>query len=94
MGYDEYTGAKKNQDYYYPLMYPGRNSPLTIYYAKGNKSSYQKLIGSNSISTKDRIIFTHLSPSGDNRFLAYQYNINGSDWEEIKIVGFKKKTLF
>jgi len=94
MEYDEYTETKKNQDYYYRLMYPGRNSPLTIYYAKGNKSSYQKLIGPNSISTKDRIIFTRLTPSGDDRFLAYQYNRNCSDWKEIKIVGIKKRRFF
>ncbi len=94
MEYDKYTESKKNQDYYYTLMYPGRNSPLSIYYAKGNKSSYQKLIGPNSISTKDRIIFTHLTPSDDDRFLAYQYNRNGSDWKEIKIVGIKKRHFF
>jgi prolyl oligopeptidase len=94
MEFDSYTANKKDQEYYYKLMFPGRNSPLSIYYTKGNKTSYQKLIGPNSISTKDRIIFTHLDPSYDNRFLAYQYNRNGSDWKEIKIVGIKKRHFF
>ena len=94
MEYDYKEETKKNKDYYYSLMYPGRNSPLTIYYAKGNKSSYQKLIGPNSISKEDRIIFTKLTPSNNDHFLAYQYNRNGSDWEEIKIVGVKKRYFF
>jgi len=94
MEYDSYTENKKNQEYYYKLMYPGRDSPLSIYYTKGNKSSYQLLLGPNSISNKDRIIFTHLDPSDDDRFLAYQYNRNGSDWKEIKIVGIKKRHFF
>ena len=94
MEYDSYTANKKDQKYYYKLMFPGRNSPLSIYYTKGNKKSYQKLIGPNSISTKDRIIFTHLDPSYDDRFLAYQYNRNGSDWKEIRIVGIKRRHFF
>jgi len=94
MELDSYTANKKDQEYYYQLMYPGRNSPLSIYYTKGNKTSYQKLIGPNSISTKDRINFTELTPSPDDHFLAYQYNRNGSDWEEIKIVGIKNRYFF
>ncbi|WP_339342477.1 prolyl oligopeptidase family serine peptidase [uncultured Polaribacter sp.] len=94
MQLEAYTEVKKNQEYYYKLIYPGRNSPASIYYTKGNKTSYQKLIGPNSISTKDRINFTRLTPSYDDHFLAYQYNRNGSDWKEIKIVGIKNRHFF
>ena len=94
MQLEVYTETKKNQEYYYKLIYPGRNSPPSIYYTKGNKTSYQKLIGPNSISTKDRINFTRLTPSYDDHFLAYQYNRNGSDWKEIKIVGIKNRHFF
>ena len=94
MNYDSYKQHKKNYDYYYRLMFAGRNSPLTIYYTKGNKTSFEKLVGPKSISKKDQINFTRLRPSYDNRFLAYQYNRNGSDWEEIKIVGIKKRRFF
>lgn len=94
MDFDNRISSKKNNKVFYKLMYPGRNSSLAIYYAKGNKSSYEKLIGPKSISRKDRIVFTKLTPSGDDRFLAYQYNRNGSDWKEIKIVGIKKRHFF
>jgi len=94
MNYDTYTADKDNDKMYYTLMYPGRNSLPNIYYTKGNNTSFEKLIGPSSISTKDRIIFTHLTPSHNDRFLAYQYNRNGSDWEEIKIVGVKKRHYF
>lgn len=94
MSYDNFSAAKRNNKIYYRLMYPGRNAPLAIYYAKGNKSSFKRLVESNSISKRDRIIFTDLTPSFDDRFLAYQYNRNGSDWEEIKIVGIKNRHFF
>lgn len=94
MDYDEFSVSKSNNKMYYSLMYPGRNSLPNIYYKKGNKSSFEKLIGPNSISTKDKIIFNGLKPSLDDRFLAYYYNRNGSDWKEIKIVGIKKRKFF
>jgi prolyl oligopeptidase len=94
MEYNNFIENKKNQEYYYKLMYPGRNSQASIYYKKGNKSSYQQLITPNAISKKDRIIFTNLNPSYGDHFLAYQYNRNGSDWKEIKIVGIKKRHFF
>ena len=94
MEYDDYKDAKKNSDIYYKILYPGRNSQPNIFIAEGNKSSFKKLIGPNSISGKDRIKFTYLTPSPDDRFLAYRYSRNGSDWEEIKIVGIKKRHFF
>ena len=94
MEFDSFTSAKKNNKIYYRLMFPGRNSPLNIYYRKGNKYSFEKLVGPSSISRKDRIIFTNLKPSADDRFLAYQYSRNGSDWKEIKIVGIKNRYFF
>lgn len=94
MDYDSHSSSKTNNNIYYRLMYPGKNSLPNIYYAKGNKSSFKKLVGPSSISTKDRIQFTGFKASFDDRFLAYHYNRNGSDWEEIKIVGIKKRRFF
>jgi len=94
MQYDDITLPKRNRNYYYRIMYPGENSPKAIYYSKGNYDSYQKLVSANSISGKDQIVFTNLIPSEDDRFLAYQYNRNGSDWKEIKIVQMKKRHYF
>ncbi|MBJ2174444.1 S9 family peptidase [Aureibaculum sp. A20] len=94
MNYDSLATVKKNNNFYYRLMYPSKNAPLSVYYAKGNTYNYNKLVDPSSISKKDRIIFTNLTPSADDRFLAYQYNRNGSDWKEIKIVGIKNRHFF
>lgn len=94
MDLDKNFSSERNHKIYYRLMYPGKNSQPNIYYKEVNKASYSKLIGPSSISKKDRITFTSLRPSHDDRFLAYQYNRNGSDWEEIKIVGIKKRVFF
>ncbi len=94
MDYEVKYKSKKNKNYQYSIMYPGRNSTANIYYKKGNKGSFEELINSETISTKDQINFTAITPSMGDRFLAYQYNRNGKDWEEIKIVGIKKRIYF
>ena len=94
MDFDINTSNITNDKMYYRILYPGKNSLPNIYLAKGNKSNFKKLIGPNSISSKDKIKFTGFTPSSDDRFLAYHYNRNGSDWKEIKIVGIKKRHFF
>ena len=94
MEYDNESTAIKNDKLYFTLMYPGANSEPCIYYSKGLKGGYERLISPSSISKKDQIIFTSLSPSKDGRFLAYQYNRNGSDWKELKIVQLKNRHYF
>ncbi|GGK52318.1 MULTISPECIES: prolyl oligopeptidase family serine peptidase [Flavobacteriaceae] len=94
MEYDKESKAIDNEKLYFTLMYPGADSKPCIYYSKGLKGGYERLISPNSISKKDDIIFTSLSPSKDGRFLAYQYNRNGSDWKELKIVQLKNRHYF
>jgi len=94
MEFDDDLLGVKNDKLYFTLMYPGENSEPCIYYSKGLKGGYERLISPSSISKKDNIFFTSLSPSIDGRFLAYQYNRNGSDWEELKIVQLKNRHYF
>ncbi len=94
MEYDSLTEPAKNDKLYFRLMYASANSTLSIYYSKGSRSEFEKIISSNSISNKDQIIFTDLTPSKNGRFLAYQYSRNGNDWKEIKIVQIKKRHYF
>lgn len=88
------TPIEKDNIVRYKLMYPGKNSPISIYYSKGIDFDFEKIVGPSSISAKDKITFKSLKPSYDDRFLAYQYSRNGSDWKEIKIVGIKKRYFF
>ena len=94
-GSDEEIDDKifKNK-YYYRIMYPGKDSPPAIYYKKGTRSSYERLISGSLISKKDYTDIGYYKASRGDNFLAYQYNRNGSDWNEIKIVGIKKRKFF
>lgn len=95
MDYDyEFKDILNNSKLYFKLFYRGKNTEPSIYYKKGIISDYVNLINPGSISHKDQIIFTDLTPSKDGRFLAYQYNRNGSDWKEIKIVQVKNRHYF
>jgi prolyl oligopeptidase len=94
MDYDNFKDINDNDKLYFSIMYPNIDSTPSIYYAKGINSSFERLIDPNSISTKDQIVFTDLTPSKNGRFLAYQYSRNGSDWKEIKIVQIKKRHYF
>ncbi|MBG7631670.1 MAG: S9 family peptidase, partial [Bacteroidetes bacterium] len=91
---DDFINPIRNDKLYFSLMYSGYNTTPSIYYSKGNQGGFEKIISPNSISRKDQIIFTDLTPSKNGRFLAYQYSRNGSDWKEIKIVQIKKRHYF
>jgi len=47
------------------------------------------LVDPNFISTKDNILLTNYAVSLDSKYLAYQFNRNGSDWGEIKVINIK-----
>jgi len=94
MDYENIKDIDNNDKLYFSIMYSNIDSTPSIYYAKGINSSFERLINPNSISTKDQIVFTDLTPSKNGRFLAYQYSRNGSDWKEIKIVQIKKRHYF
>ena len=80
--------------YYYRIMYPGVSSSPAVYFKKGTKGSYERLISGDLISKKDFIYINNYKPSRGDDFLAYQYSRNGSDRNEIKIVGIKKRKFF
>jgi len=94
MDYDSLIEPVKNDKLYFRLLYPSANSTPSIYYYSGSRGEFEKLISPNSISNRDKIIFTDLTPSINGRFLAYQYSRNGNDWKEIKIVQIKKRHYF
>ncbi|WP_298764449.1 prolyl oligopeptidase family serine peptidase [uncultured Polaribacter sp.] len=94
MDYDKKLKYELNNKMRFKIRHLKNNSLPSIYYAKGSKSEYKNLVAPNSISTKDRIIFTGFKPSRNDEYLAYHYNRNGSDWKEIKIIGIKKRRYF
>jgi len=79
---------------YFRIMYPGYNSPPAIYYKKGTKGGYNRLVSNSTISSKEPVFFNYYKSSMNDRFLAYQYSRSGSDWKEIRIVQINKRKYF
>ncbi len=78
-------------DVSFKLYYTGTNSSPSLFYKKGLAHDYSLLVNSNAISSKDRIRISSYRMSKNKDLLAYQYNRNGSDWTEIRIVRINKK---
>ena len=79
---------------YFRIMYSGYNSPPAIYYKKGTKGSYDRLVSNSTISSKEPVVFDYYKSSMNDRFLGYQYSKSGSDWKEIRIVQINKRKYF
>lgn len=73
-------------NYYFAMYYTSYQNTPSLFYRKGFRGKNKVLVNSESISAKDEIILQNYTTSKDNKFLAYQYNRNGSDWMEIKVV--------
>ena len=69
----------------------GTNSTRSLYLAKGQKGHWDILVNSDAIPGKGRIGISSYKISRNKNLVAYQYNRNGSDWKEIRIVKIHKR---
>ncbi len=74
-----------NHESNYRLFYDDDLSAPSIYYRERSFNDYRVLVDPKFISNSDRIVIENFAPSKDDRYLAYLYSRNGSDWREIKI---------
>jgi prolyl oligopeptidase len=89
-----YKGKEKyeyDDDVFFRLYFTGSSSSPSLFYRKGYAYDYSVLVNSNFISSKDHIGITYYKTSKNKNLLAYQYNRNGSDWKEIRVVKIDKK---
>lgn len=70
---------------YYRLFYNDEFGTPAIYHKTNSFNDYRLLVAPRQISSKDVITFQNFQPSKDDKYLAYQYSRNGSDWGEIRI---------
>jgi len=93
--YGEYKGRAKESysedDVLFRRYYTSTSSSPSLYYKKGEATDYSLLVNSNAISSKDRIGISYWETSKNKDLVAYQYNRNGSDWKEIRVVRINKK---
>lgn len=93
-----YTGKVLNKHpknkVYFRLFYNSNSSTPSLYYKMGIDDDYDMLVNTSNMSSRDDIEITHYQPSKNDKYLAYQYNRNGSDWEEIRIVKVRKRRFY
>ena len=90
----DYNGKIKpdnDEKYYFRYFVNASNTTPSLYYKKGINSKYYILVNSSTLSAKDKIDIDYYKVSKNNTHLAYQYNRNGSDWHEIRVVKIDKK---
>jgi prolyl oligopeptidase len=91
---DQYINAeshysKKLGNYYFSMLYYNNLAIPALYYQSTLKEEPKLLVDPNYISLKDQIRIGGYYVSKDSKLLAYQFNRNGSDWMEIKVVSLQ-----
>ena len=89
--YEGELKVKNNDEFYFRYFVSGSSSTPSLFYKKGINSEYRILVNSQSLSRKDKIDIGYYKVSKNDTWLAYQYNRNGSDWHEIRVVKIDKK---
>ncbi len=91
---DKYTltdfhNPKKQGDYYFTYaFYNNLNNPALFYQPAFNRSMLV-IVDPDYVSTKDEILIRQYRVSKDSKLLAYQFNRNGSDWLEARVVSLQ-----
>ncbi|WP_460218465.1 prolyl oligopeptidase family serine peptidase [Psychroserpens sp. MEBiC05023] len=79
---------------YYNYFYNSNNSTPSLYFKKGKDGDYSILVNTANISSRDEVEITNYKPSNDDQYVAYQYNRNGSDWKELRVVKVQKRRFY
>lgn len=87
--YSEFENPIKMGNYYFNLAYYDVLSVPALYYRTSLNLPAQKLVDPNFISTKEKIVLKDFDVSKDSKLLAYQFNRNGTDWAEVKVVSLQ-----
>lgn len=93
---EKYTSMKfdypqKIGSNFYKFMYYSQHATPALYIQSGINREPRQLVDPNYISVKDRINLNGLAVSANDKYLAYQFSRNGSDWREIKVMSLKGK---
>lgn len=87
--YTEYEHPRKIGDFYYTYAYYENIGVPALFSQHSLKDERILLVDPNYISRKDRILLKGISQSKNASYLAYQFNRNGSDWHELKVISPK-----
>ena len=82
-----YDYPHKVGKYFFKFLMNNNFAQPSIYKQNRFNQDPSLIVDPNYISRKDVISLRGLTVSLDNKYLAYQFSRNGSDWREIKVVG-------
>ena len=88
--YVKYNNPKRQGDYYFTYATYNEGVPA-LFYQTGINDDPIPLVDPNFISSKDKIVLTDFSVSKNSKLLAYQFNRNGSDWNEVNVVSLQTR---
>lgn len=85
-GATEYDLPRKQGDYYLMLAYKDDIGQAALWYKKAINHTWDLLVDPTYIDRKNNVSIDHIKVSPDSKYVAFQFNRNGSDWSEIGIV--------
>ncbi len=86
--------TEENRDKrYFRLYYVNNYGTPDIFYKYGATGKYVPYLRNAMLSSAGNINISNLRTSKNNDYLAVQYNQNGSDWNDIKIVKIEDKLI-
>ncbi len=82
---------KKLGKYYFSYSWYDNNSVPALFYSRSIQGRPMLLVDPTTLTTKnsDIVMLQGYSVSKDSKYLAYLYNINGSDWRKIGVVNLE-----
>lgn len=83
--YVKFKNLVKMGKYYFKLASYNEGVPALFYQSKISDEP-EVLVDPNLFSIKDRIIINDYAVSKDSKLLAYKFSVNGSDWNEVKVI--------
>ncbi len=88
-GYYKNKNYHKDGKFFFTYgFYSSVEVPCLFYKSKYN-GEFTELVNPNYISKDDVVDIKRYKVSGNSAYLAYQFNRNGSDWAEMKVVNLK-----
>lgn len=88
--YVKYNNPKKLGNFYFTYATYNEGVPALFYQYDINDDPIP-LVDPNFISIKDKILLTDYSVSKNSKLLAYQFNRNGSDWNEVNVISLQTR---
>ena len=93
VNYPKWFAPNGNNGYIYFRQNEGLQNQDPLYYKKSDSAEEILLIDPNTFSKDATVALNSYSPSKNNKYLAYQVSVSGSDWQEIKLMDLASKKI-